>query len=234
VLNLYADFSSYVDIAIGSARLLGIHLDPNFNRPFTSTSVTELWRRWHMTLSFWLRDYIYMPLLIRIRTLRMGGVIIALIFTFAVCGIWHDATWPYLSFGLAQGLAMSVELMTKRWRAGWLRQAPAGAAISAGWLYTMSFFVLSEVFFRASSLSDAWRVFGNLFNCRLFASSSELFAYKGPFDFAMAFVAVGIWFAVAHAARREAVPTPLFALGCALLVMFLGRLGTGQFIYAGF
>ncbi len=68
-LQLYADFSGYVDIAIGSARFLGIRLDPNFDRPFVSTSVTEFWRRWHMSLSFWLRDYLYMPMLIRIRDL---------------------------------------------------------------------------------------------------------------------------------------------------------------------
>src|SRR5271165_4610778 len=84
-LQLYADFSGYVDIAIGSARLLGIRLDPNFDRPFISTSVTEFWRRWHMTLSFWLRDYLFRPLLFRIR--KMGdnaAIAISLVATFAV------------------------------------------------------------------------------------------------------------------------------------------------------
>jgi D-alanyl-lipoteichoic acid acyltransferase DltB (MBOAT superfamily) len=234
-LNLYADFSSYVDIALGSASLMGVRLDPNFNQPFISTSVTEFWRRWHMTLSFWLRDYLYMPLLIRIRDLGMLGVILALIFTFAVCGVWHDATWTYLFFGVAQGLAMSMELLTKRWRNRRLKMVPAGGLAAAGWFYTMSFFVLSEVLFRASSLSNAGMVFSSLFHFQLFSSAAELFAYKGPFDFVLAFVAVAVWFAVANGVRRVSMAsTPIFVFACALLILFLGRMGTGQFIYAGF
>ncbi len=102
-LQLYADFSGYVDIAIGSARLLGIRLDPNFDRPLVSTSVTEFWRRWHMTLSFWLRDYLYMPLVIRIRNLGKLGIALAMIITFVICGIWHAATWTFLLFGAHPG-----------------------------------------------------------------------------------------------------------------------------------
>src|SRR5581483_1704877 len=98
VLELYADFSGYIDIAIGSAQFLVIRLDPNFDRPFVSTSVTEFWRRWHSTLALWLRDYLYTPLLIRIRNLGMTGVVLAMIITFAICGIWHGATWTYLLF----------------------------------------------------------------------------------------------------------------------------------------
>jgi alginate O-acetyltransferase complex protein AlgI len=235
VLNLYADFSSYVDIAIGSARLIGIRLDPNFDHPLMSTSITELWRRWHMTLSFWLRDYLFMPLLIRIGGLGNSGVVFALLFTFAICGIWHGATWPFLLFGVVQGLAMSIELLTKRWRARRLKRVPERSINVAAWLYAMSFFVLSEVFFRASNLSNAWMVFSRLFHLRLIDSAPELFAHKGPFDFILYFVAVGTWFIVAHFFRRVAImPTSVFVLVCALLTLFFGHLGSGRFIYAGF
>lgn len=235
VLNLYADFSSYVDIAMGSARLLGIRLDPNFDRPFTSTSITELWRRWHMTLSFWLRDYLFMPLLIRIGELGSAGVVIALIVTFAICGVWHGASWTFLCFGVSQGVAMSLEALTRRWRNRRIKQAPPRLIKLTAWVYTMGFFALSEVFFRASNLSNAGAVYSRLFHVEMIQSAAELFAHKGPFDFSLGLVAVALWFAIARAFRREsAVSTPVFALICALLVMFLGHLGNGRFIYAGF
>jgi D-alanyl-lipoteichoic acid acyltransferase DltB (MBOAT superfamily) len=234
-LNLYANFSGYVDIARGSARVLGIHLDLNFDRPFISTSVSEFWRRWHMTLSFWLRDYIYMPLLIRIRELGMTGVIIALIITFAICGLWHDAAWTYLFFGVAQGVAMSAELLTKRWRTKRLKLLPSRAVLVAGWLYTMTFFVLSEVFFRASSLANAWQVFGSVFQWHLPHNVRDVFVNMGPFNFLFDLVAVGAWLGVSQVMRREStMSTPIFVFVCALLILFLGQLGTAHFIYAGF
>ncbi len=235
VLNLYADFSSYVDIAVGSARFIGIRLDPNFDRPFTSTSITEFWRRWHMTLSFWLRDYLYMPLLIRIRQFGMWGVIAALMFTFAVCGIWHDATWPYLIFGILQGAAMGLELLTKRWRTRNFKRLSARRVALAGWIYTVTFFMLSEVFFRSSSLGTANGILGALIRFEPIAGSGDLFAYKGPFDFIMNIVVVTLWLVVAPVAREaRLLSTPNFVFLCAILVLFLGRLGGGQFIYAGF
>jgi D-alanyl-lipoteichoic acid acyltransferase DltB (MBOAT superfamily) len=235
VLNLYADFSSYVDIAIGSARLVGIRLDPNFDRPFSSTSVTELWRRWHMTLSFWLRDYLFMPTVIRLGNLGTAGVVIALLFTFAICGIWHDATWPYLLFGLAQGVAMSVELLTKRWRKRHLKRVPGLLLVLLGWTYTMAFFVLSEVFFRSPAMKDAARVFSRLFDVRLFRSAGELFAFKGPFEFALNFAVIFLWFAMAGLFRRmKIISTPGYLFLAGTLVLFLGCLGNGHFIYAGF
>jgi len=235
VLNLYADFSSYVDIAVGSARIVGIRLDPNFDRPFSSTSVTEFWRRWHMTLSFWLRDYIFMPTVIRLGNLGTAGVIIALLSTFAICGIWHDATWPYLLFGVSQGIAMSMELLTKRWRKRNLKRVSTVLLVRLGWMYTMSVFVLSEVLFRAPRLEDATRVFSHLFDVQPFRSAGELFAFKGPFEFALNFVVVALWFATAALYRRSRViQTPAFLFIAGALILSLGCFGTGHFIYAGF
>jgi D-alanyl-lipoteichoic acid acyltransferase DltB (MBOAT superfamily) len=233
-LNLYADFSSYVDIAIGSARLLGIRLDPNFDRPFSSRSVTEFWRRWHMTLSFWLRDYVFMPLLIRIGDPGNWGAVFALLVTFALCGLWHGATLPYLCWGLTQGLAMSIELLTRRFRKRRLKKLPEGMMSVTAWLYAMSVFVLSEVLFRASSLDNAGMVFSRLIHVRWLDSAADLFAHKGPFDFVLGLIAVGVWFAVSSLFRRTALSAPAFALICGLLTLLLGHLGSGRFIYAGF
>jgi D-alanyl-lipoteichoic acid acyltransferase DltB (MBOAT superfamily) len=234
-LQLYADFSGYVDIAIGSARLLGIRLDPNFDRPLTSTSVTELWRRWHMTLSFWLRDYIYMPLLIRIRTLGKFGVVLALVVTFAICGIWHAATWTYLLFGISQGLAMSAEFLTKSWRARRLKRMPKRVMAWAGNIYTLGFFVLTQVLFRSASLSQARGIFSHLFHLQMsgmFVSDSPL---SKSFFLALDCAAIGAWIGVAYFCRRTSDrSTPWFVLICALLILFLGHLGSAHFIYAAF
>lgn len=235
-LQLYADFSGYVDIAIGSARFLGIRLDPNFDRPFISTSITELWRRWHMSLSFWLRDYLYMPLLIRIRNLGLVGVVLALVITFAICGLWHAATWTYLLFGVSQGVAMSVEFLTKSWRNKRLKKFPKPLVGVAGRLYTLGFFVLAEVMFRSANVSQAADIYRHLLQLKLsgmfdYATAPEIKPYYLLLDCA----AIGIWYALAAWRRRTSDrTTPWFVLVCGLLILFLGRLSTAQFIYAAF
>lgn len=234
VLQLYADFSGYVDIAIGSARFLGIRLDPNFDRPFTSTSVTELWRRWHMTLTFWLRDYVYLPLLIRIRGLGTWGVVLAMLITFGLIGIWHAAAWTFLLFGLSQGAAMSVEFLTKSWRARQLKRWPPRVAAWAGRFYLLSFFVLSEVLFRAADLAQAGKVYGRLFHWKWSGMFGEPFEVK-PYFVALDLAAVGLWAGMARLHRRTSDDaTPWFVLLCVLLIVFAGHLGAAHFIYAAF
>jgi D-alanyl-lipoteichoic acid acyltransferase DltB (MBOAT superfamily) len=233
-LQLYADFSGYVDIAIGSARFLGIRLDPNFDRPYVSTSVTEFWRRWHMTLSLWLRDYFYMPLVIRIRALGKTGIALALIFTFAICGLWHGATWPFVLFGVAQGVAMTAEMLTKQWRGKRLKRMPKGLIIAAGSLYTLGFFVLSQVMFRSPNLNQARIIYGRLFQLNV---SGGLGAYIGisHYPFAMGCAAIAAWMTVAWCSRRATErTTPWFVVLCACWILLLGALASGRFIYAAF
>ena len=234
VLQLYADFSGYVDIAIGSARFFGIRLDPNFDHPFASSSVTEFWRHWHMTLSFWLRDYVYLPLLIRIRALGKSGVVLALLITFSIIGVWHGAKWTYLVFGICQGVAMSAEFLTKSWRTRWQRGWPPWTAAWAGRLYLLSVFTLSSVFFRSADLSQAANVFGRLVQCKwsgMFGIPTEV----KPFFVFLDCLAVAIWVGMARLHRKSSDDsTPWFALLCALLIVFLGHLGSLHFIYAAF
>ncbi len=233
-LQLYADFSGYVDIAIGSARFLGIRLDPNFDRPYLSTSVTEFWRRWHMTLSFWLRDYLYMPLVIRLRSLGRLGIALALIGTFAICGIWHGPRWTYLLFGVVQGVAMTVEFLTKSWRAKRLRKFPAKLVSMAGNFYALGFFVLSQVLFRSVSLAQAGDIYGRLFRFRFSGGIGE-FIGTWRYYFALSCAAVAAWFIVFSLLRRTSDRmTPWFLAFCACCILFLGGLATGHFIYAAF
>src|SRR5690606_16973904 len=92
-LQIYCDFSGYTDLAIGISMLLGIKLMENFNSPYKAVSVADFWRRWHISLSRWLLDYLFLPIQIRLRNLRNFGNAAALLITFALCGLWHGADW---------------------------------------------------------------------------------------------------------------------------------------------
>lgn len=233
-LQLYADFSGYVDIALGSAAVLGVRLDLNFDRPFSSSSVTEFWRRWHMTLSFWLRDYLYMPLVIRLRNLGKAGIALALIITFAICGIWHAATWTYLLFGVAQGIALTLEFLTKSWRTKRLKRAPKQAVVWSGTIYTLGVFVLTQVLFRSATLAQAGSVYSRLLHPHMSGNINELLGGK-PFYVSLNFFAIALWGLVAWIfSRTSNRSAPWFAGLCAILILFFGCLGSARFIYAAF
>ena len=101
--QLYADFSGYSDMAIGFSRLLGFNITKNFDFPFFSQNIAEFWRKWHISLTSWLTEYVFTPLSFNLRNLGKLGLIIAIIINFAICGIWHGANWTYVLFGLLHG-----------------------------------------------------------------------------------------------------------------------------------
>lgn len=124
-IQVYCDFSGYTDIARGLARLLGIELMNNFDRPFFARDPADLWRRWHVSLTSWLRDYAYLPLrraLVRAGVLRELAIAISTVATFAVMGLWHGTTWGWVAWGVFWGLALVVQRRLER--AG-LRPGPA-------------------------------------------------------------------------------------------------------------
>jgi D-alanyl-lipoteichoic acid acyltransferase DltB (MBOAT superfamily) len=151
-IQIYCDFSGYTDIAIGSARLIGIDLPKNFNKPYLSLSIREFWRRWHISLSTWLRDYLYIPLggnqRGRIRTY------VNIMITMLLGGLWHGAGWNWVIWGGIQGIVMSVERMI-----GLGKQAPRYKFWRiVRWAITFHIICLSWVFFRARSLDSAVQV----------------------------------------------------------------------------
>jgi len=108
-LQIYFDFSGYSDMAIGLGRLLGFHFPENFDQPYRSANITEFWRRWHMTLSRWFRDYLYIPL----GGNRHGGLrtFLNLWIVFFLCGLWHGASWSYVLWGFYNGVLLAVHRM---------------------------------------------------------------------------------------------------------------------------
>jgi alginate O-acetyltransferase complex protein AlgI len=152
--QIYCDFSGYTDMAIGLALLLGYQLPQNFNRPYLALSLQDFWRRWHMTLSRWLRDYLYIPLGGnrggRLRTYR--NVMI----TMLLGGLWHGASWTFLLWGGIHGTALSVERFARERYPGF--RLPAWAA----WFVTFNVVCVAWVFFRSPDLATAFDVLGGL------------------------------------------------------------------------
>ena len=103
--QLYADFSGYSDMAIGFSRLIGFKITKNFNFPFFSQNIAEFWRKWHISLTSWLTEYVFSPLNFKFRHLGKRGLVFAIVINFILCGIWHGANWTYVIFGFIHGCA---------------------------------------------------------------------------------------------------------------------------------
>lgn len=157
-LQIYCDFSGYTDFAIGSARLFGFHIPENFDRPYQALSVANYWRRWHMTLSDWVRDYVYYP----IGGSRGGGLLPYrnTMITLIILGIWHGANWTFVVYGCLHGLAVSVNRYLRKGKEAVV--APGVLGTACRWLLTFHFVVLARILFRSDSLTHAAQVAGAL------------------------------------------------------------------------
>jgi alginate O-acetyltransferase complex protein AlgI len=150
--QIYGDFSGYSDIARGSAQLLGFHFMVNFRQPYLAVSLQEFWRRWHISLSSWLRDYLYIPL----GGSRVGTrkIYRNLLITMVLGGLWHGANWTFVVWGTIHGAVLSIE----RWISGEHKEfvEPSGVRKVARQLLTFHIVCLSWIFFRAETVSGAF------------------------------------------------------------------------------
>jgi alginate O-acetyltransferase complex protein AlgI len=155
-LQLYFDFSAYSDIAVGTARLFGIRLTENFNFPFSATSVSEFWRRWHISLITWFTEYVYYPLAFRFRKYGKAGVIIGIACTFLLSGIWHGMGKTFLIWSLLHACYLSYEALTKNLRLGWSNRLSPFVYQAFSVILTFVLVCFSNLFFRADSLGQAF------------------------------------------------------------------------------
>lgn len=164
--EVYADFAGYSLVAIGSARLLGIELLQNFAQPFLSQSLPEYWRTWHISLSSWFRDYVFVPLQFQWRRSGTVGLALALIITFTIVGIWHGSGWKYAIFGLMHGLLVSYSTLTFRIRDRAWRRSGVPMSLVSVWraVATFSAITLTFVLFRADDVATAAWIYGRLFS----------------------------------------------------------------------
>jgi alginate O-acetyltransferase complex protein AlgI len=158
--QVYCDFSGYSSIALGAAKVMGFDLMENFKRPFSSLTTSELWNRWHISLSSWFRDYLYQPLVIFFRDYGKWSVVIGLLITFFLSGLWHGAGWNFIAYGLVQGSIMAVEFLLG------IKSTKLAKTYSGkfrGTIITYLLFSFSLIFFRSSSLKQSIEVITRLF-----------------------------------------------------------------------
>ncbi len=163
-LQLYADFAGYTCMAIGMGRMLGFTLQRNFDRPFISQSTGELWRRWHMTLSFWVRDYIFTPLNASLRSWGQMGIYASLLVTFVAIGVWHGAGLTFALYGLFQGILVIYETLFKKQREQLQNRVGAKVWKTLMIIRTYVLFALSLLFFRVSEISDVFYAYTHMFD----------------------------------------------------------------------
>lgn len=235
--QVYLDFSGYTDLAMGIGLLFGFKIPENFNYPYAATNIGDFWRRWHITFSTWLREYIYFPL----GGSRKGRMrtYINLMITFVACGIWHGASWGYIIWGGLHGLGLSLYKASLDYRRDWGIKSEGPWPLwwsAAGWFTTLSFCAFARIFFKTSDLTGAWAVWSGLF---------DLSAYGSGFDLGVLFLTL-LTLALNFVGRpifnlfvrmHDALPNPTrpFAWAFAMLFLFtIKPYGMAATIYFGF
>lgn len=242
-IQLYADFAGYTHMALGFGRMLGFRLSPNFERPFISQSTAELWRRWHQSLSFWVRDYVYMPLSAELRSWGRSGIYVAVVVTFVVIGVWHGAGWTFALYGLFQGLVILYETVFQR-----QREFVHKHILRRGWqplmiVRTYLLFALSLLFFRVASVGDVFYTYRHLFD-GMQTNVKELGLMMTDGEWIVFGIAVVLMFIAETANARHNLIRRLMATPVALrwacyfaflaIIFFYGAFGVENFIYIQF
>ncbi|ARP98522.1 MBOAT family O-acyltransferase [Pseudorhodoplanes sinuspersici] len=252
-IQVYCDFSGYSDIAIGVAALLGFRFRKNFDRPFAATSMQQLWQRWHISLSTWLRDYLYRALRGKKREAgwRMHRNILL---TMLLGGLWHGASWTFVIWGAILGAALVIERVVKGRYHEWRGQISArksapdvhvssratqfGLIASAfvGWFMTFHVFTLAAIFFRSPDLEVATSYFEQMFS---WTGSVHLFS---PFLLILTAGSVAVQFLPGNTLEKTAeklrnMPASILGLlfgGGLVLIEFIGPEGVAPFVYFQF
>jgi alginate O-acetyltransferase complex protein AlgI len=177
--QIYMDFSGYTDMALGSARMFNINLSRNFNSPYLATSVIDFWRRWHISFSRWILDYIFKPLQMQWRDWKSWGTAGALVITFLISGIWHGASWGFVIWGGLHGLFMACAVFYKPYQ----QKLHKALGIEKGRLLktiqivaTFHLVCFSWIFFRAKDLNSAWYIVTHIFNLKAAFANYETFS----------------------------------------------------------
>jgi alginate O-acetyltransferase complex protein AlgI len=240
--QVYADLGGYSLIAIGVANVFGINVMQNFNRPFFAGSMAEFWRRWHISLISWLTDYVYTPVSFSLRKYGLGGIIIALMVTFIISGIWHGASLAFIVWGLMQGIFLSSEALLKKKRSILEKKYNLNdkiVYIVFGICLTFVLFTSSQVFGKTGNIGNAVLIFR-----KLFTSSGSLFI-GNPSTFIFSLLGLTILllkdFADEFAPSRirlfenkRKVVRILAYSSVIIIIILIGVLDGGQFIYFQF
>jgi alginate O-acetyltransferase complex protein AlgI len=218
--QVYFDFSGYSDMAIGLARMLGFRLPENFNSPYVSRSITEFWRRWHMTLSFWFRDYVFLPLAYatsrKLPREHYAGVrtdkilyLVAATVTFLLCGLWHGAAWTFIAWGAYMGVFLIADRL---FLMKYLKKTGRVPSIAI----TFLLLTIGWVIFRSQTLDDAWFFLRRMFLVR----SGDNMIWLNPKFWTMLVIAILFSFWGGFRKVQQWIDTLYLTPGNKLLIAF--------------
>jgi alginate O-acetyltransferase complex protein AlgI len=171
-IQIYSDFSGYSDMAIGIARLLGFNITKNFDFPFFSQNIAEYWRKWHMSLTSWMTDYVFTPLSITFRDYGKFGLILSILINFTIIGIWHGPNWTYALFGILHGCYYIPLILrgtlNKRKKIAKEKLLPSLREF-INMLSTFILVMLTLIVFKSNTIGQAYHYFANLFSLSVFS-----------------------------------------------------------------
>ncbi len=234
-LQIYCDFSGYTDMALGIALLFGYKLMDNFDIPFIATSVADYWRRWHISLSTWLLDYMFKPLQMKFRRIRVWGSASAIFLTFLAVGLWHGANWTFVVFGLVHSTYLAVSILTIKYRkAIYDKLHLSGTKFLKVFQIFITFHLLlvGAVIFRADSLNTAMNVFHQIFT---FFHGAVFFQWIGGYTkvFVMILIGYAMHFvpkSIDNKIQRAITVQPVYvqALLLALMIIIVVQVESAQ------
>jgi D-alanyl-lipoteichoic acid acyltransferase DltB (MBOAT superfamily) len=236
--EIYADFSGYTDIALGTARMFGFHLMENFKRPLLAKNVSDFWRRWHISLSFWVNDYIFNPIALKYRDWGEWGLFYALFISFVVIGIWHGASWTYIFFGILQAIALIYETASRRARKKISKKINRDVYNIISILFTFLFITFSLIIFQSKTIGDAFEIV-----YKIFTNSGQFYLYPSIGIFMITGCAIMMIYDLQEEYKIASfslmsnkswlVQQLCYAL-LLIYILFAGVFDGGQFIYFAF
>lgn len=215
LFQIYADFSGYSDMAIGVGKLLGFKIADNFKYPLFALNIADYWKKWHITLTSWLTDYVFMPLNIKFRNLGKVGIILAVLINFLIIGLWHGANWTFVLFGLYHGVLYIPLILTgqmnKKSKIRTTKLDLPAFPDFCKMCLTMFLVMLGLVIFRAPSIGEAIQYLGGMCQLGTFNCVHRFFYELGmsPSNWVVLFMIVVEWI---NRKRRHGLDTSFFGI----------------------
>lgn len=233
-IQIYCDFSGYSDVARGVARLFGFELMVNFDRPYLASTFAGFWRRWHISLSTWFKDYVYIPL--GGNRVTTANWIRNTMIVFLLSGLWHGAAWTFVIWGGLHGLFLVVEGLAKR--RGWIIESQGGLGHFLKVIGVDVCVCFAWIFFRAGSFEKLGLFMKSLFGGKFYTTTTGLYAQLGPMMFLFCWIAVAL-LALSYLMPRDCRfvtnrAKVLYVMTCAVVIIVFAVPSGGEFIYFQF
>lgn len=234
--QIYCDFSGYSTIAIGSARVLGIELMENFRRPYLAKSIKDFWSRWHISLSTWFRDYLYIP--IGGSRVKLPKYIRNILIVFIISGIWHGASWTFVIWGLLHGIYQVIEVLLNKYV--YKNKPRSKAVVVLNYVATFTLVCFAWIFFRANTVQDGFTIVNNILSLKpggIFIGFAAGFVYSILLIIFLLIAEINYEYfsnKLSLIYHRAAAVRGLGYILLLLVILIIGVFNGGQFIYFQF